>query len=54
MIASINRPPLRPTTPSTSSRNPAARVEVGGRVCVVGLLDIRHVVGYVAYRECGW
>jgi len=39
--SSINRPPSMSTTPSTSSRDPAVRVEVGGRVRV----DIRHVVG---------
>ena len=43
-----------PVTPSTSSRDPAARAEVGGRVRVVGLLDIHYVVGYVADREHGW
>jgi len=51
MIAPINRSPSIPTTPSTSSRDPAARAEIGGHVHVVGLLDIPHVVGYVAYRE---
>jgi hypothetical protein len=54
MIALINRPPSMPTTQSTSSGDPAARAEVGGCVCVVGLLEIRHVVRYVAYREYKW
>ena len=53
MIAPINRPPSMPTTPSTSSRDPAVRAKIGGRVCVVGLFDIRHVVRNVAYREYG-
>ena len=53
MIAPIDRPPSMPTTPS-SSHDPAARAEVGRRVRVVGLLEIRHVVRYVAYREYRW
>jgi hypothetical protein len=53
MIAPIDRPPSMPT-PSTSSRDPAARAEVSGHVRVVGLLEIRQVVGYVTYREYRW
>jgi len=53
MTAPKNRPPSMPTTRSTSSRDPAARAEIGGHVRVVGFLDIRHVVRNVAYREYG-